>query len=214
MSMLYEISQALQNGKAKFVKELIEKALSEGLEAKDILDNGLLAGMDVIAGKFKRNEVFVPEVLIAARAMNAGTEMLKPHLVKSGAKPIGKAVLGTVRGDVHDIGKNIVRMMLEGKGIEVVDLGVDVSTEKFVEAFKQEKPDILAMSALLTTTMTEMKATIDAFVSNGLRDNVFIMVGGAPLNEEFCKSIGADFYAQDAATAAEGAKQAILSKGN
>ena len=213
MSILSEISKALQVGRVKLVKELVEKALSQGLEAKDILDNGLLAGMDVIAGKFKRNEVYVPEVLIAARAMNAGTEMLKPHLVKSGAKPIGKAVLGTVQGDLHDIGKNIVRMMFEGKGIEVIDLGVDVSAEKFIEASRQEKPDIVAMSALLTTTMMEMKVTIDAFVSSGLREGVFMMVGGAPLTEEFCKTIGADFYAQDAASAADGAKQAILNKG-
>ena len=212
MSILSEISLALQAGKAKLLKELVDKALSQGFEAKDILDNGLLAGMDVIAGKFKKNEVYVPEVLIAARAMKAGTEMLKPHLVKSGAKPIGKAVLGTVKGDLHDIGKNIVRMMFEGKGIEVIDLGVDVSAEKFIEVSRQEKPDIVAMSALLTTTMSEMKVTIDAFVSGGLRENVFIMVGGAPLTEEFCKTIGADFYAPDAASAAEGAKQVILNK--
>ena len=213
MSILNEISAALQSGKAKIVKELIEKALSEGVGAKDILDGGLLAGMDVIAGKFKKNEVYVPEVLIAARAMNAGTEMLKPHLAESGVKPIGKAILGTVKGDLHDIGKNIVRMMFEGKGIEVTDLGVDVSAEKFVEAFKQEKPDVVAMSALLTTTMLEMKETVDAFVAAGLRESAFIMVGGAPLTEEFCKGIGADLYAPDAASAAEGAKQAILCKG-
>ena len=212
MSVLNEISTAIQNGKAKIVKELIEKALSEGLEAKSILDDGLLAGMDIIADKFKKNEVYVPEVLIAARAMNAGTEMLKPYLAESGVKPIGKAILGTVKGDLHDIGKNIVRMMFEGKGIEVIDLGVDVSAEKFVETFKAEKPEIVAMSALLTTTMTEMKNTVDAFVASGLRDDAYIMVGGAPLTQEFCNSIGADFYAHDAASAAEGAKQAILNK--
>ena len=213
MSILSEISTALQRGKAKIVKELIEKALSEGVDAKDILNEGLLSGMDIIAGKFKINEVYVPEVLIAARAMNAGTEMLKPHLAESGVKPIGKAILGTVKGDLHDIGKNIVRMMFEGKGIEVTDLGVDVTPEKFVEAFKQEKPDVVGMSALLTTTMPEMKETVDAFVASGLREGAYIMVGGAPVTDDYCKSIGADYYAPDAATAAEAAKQAILSKG-
>ena len=212
MSILSEISSAIQSGKAKLIKELVEKALAENVGAKEILDDGLLAGMDIIAGKFKNNEVYVPEVLIAARAMNIGTQMLKPHLAESGAKAIGKALIGTVKGDLHDIGKNIVRMMFEGKGIEVVDLGVDVSAEQFVESAKKENPDVVAMSALLTTTMGEMKQTVDAFVANGLRDSVFMMVGGAPLTTEYCKSIGADFYAQDAATAAEGAKQAILEK--
>jgi 5-methyltetrahydrofolate--homocysteine methyltransferase len=208
--LINEISTALQSGKAKKVKELVEQALDKGLSAKDVLEQGLLAGMDVVAVKFTNNEVFVPEVLIAARAMNAGTEILKPFLAESGAKPIGKAILGTVRGDLHDIGKNLVRMMLEGKGIEVVDLGVDVSPEKFVAAYQEEKPEIVAMSALLTTTMSEMKNTVDAFATAGLRDKVTIMVGGAPVTEEFKKSVGADIYTADAASAAEAAKQAIL----
>ena len=210
--LLNEISAALQSGKAKIVKELIVNALSEGLNAKDILEQGLLSGMDIIAEKFKNNEVYVPEVLIAARAMNAGTDLLKPYLAESGAKPVGKAILGTVRGDLHDIGKNLVRMMFEGKGIEVVDLGVDVSPERFVEAYKTENPDVVAMSALLTTTMNEMKNTVEAFAAAGIRDNVVIMVGGAPLTENFCQSIGADIYAADAASAADAAKQAILNK--
>ena len=210
--LLADISTALQSGKAKVVNELIEKALEEGISANDILNKGLMSGMDVVAVKFKNNEVYVPEVLIAARAMNAGTTLLKPHLTESGAKPLGKAVLGTVKGDLHDIGKNLVRMMLEGKGIEVIDIGIDVAAEKFVEACKTENPDIVAMSALLTTTMGEMKVTIDALEAAGVREGRTIMVGGAPVTESFCKSIGADIYSPDAASAAEAAKQALIDK--
>lgn len=210
--LLVEISTALQGGKAKVVKELIGKALEEGMNAQDILQNGLMAGMDVIAAKFKNNEVYVPEVLISARAMNVGAEMLKPYLAESGVKPLGKAVLGTVKGDLHDIGKNLVRMMFEGKGIEVIDIGVDASPEKFIEACRAENPDIVAMSALLTTTMGEMKSTVDALEAAGIRKDVTVMVGGAPITEDFCKSIGADIYTHDAAEAAEAAKQSILNK--
>jgi len=210
--ILDQISGELQKGKAKIVKELVSQALSQGVSAKEILEQGLLAGMDIIAVKFKNNEVFVPEVLIAARAMNGGTEILKPHLAESGAKPIGKALLGTVKGDLHDIGKNLVRMMFEGKGIEVIDLGVDVPPEKFIEAQKNENADIVALSALLTTTMNEMKTVIDAFTAAGMRDSVTIMIGGAPVTEGFRADIGADIYTADAASAAEAAKQAILKK--
>jgi len=210
--LIARISEELQNGKAKIVKQLVEEALAEGISASDILNQGLLSGMDIVAVKFKNNEVYVPEVLIAARAMNAGTEILKPHLVESGVKPIGRALLGTVRGDLHDIGKNLVRMMFEGKGIEVIDLGVDVSPEKFVETHKEMKADIVALSALLTTTMPEMKKTVDAFVEAGLRDEVVIMVGGAPITENSRGLAGADLYAPDAASAAELAKQAIAQK--
>jgi len=210
--LLGDISAALQRGKGKNVKELIEKALEEGVGAKDILHEGLMAGMDIIAVKFKNNEVYVPEVLLAARAMNAGTTMLKEHLADGEAKPLGKAVLGTVKGDMHDIGKNLVRMMFEGKGIEVVDIGIDVPTEKFIETCKTEKPDIVAMSALLTTTMSEMKNVIGALEEAGVRKDVVIMVGGAPVTDSFCKSIGADIYAPDAASAAEAAKQVMLEK--
>jgi len=210
--LINRISEELQNGKAKIVKELVAEAISEGVSAKDILENGLMAGMDIIAEKFKTNEVYVPEVLIAARAMNAGVEVLKPHLAESGAKPIGKALIGTVKGDLHDIGKNLVRMMFEGKGIEVIDLGVDVSAEMFVEKQKTEKADVIALSALLTTTMEEMKNTVEAFNAAGLRDEVIIMVGGAPVTENSRKNAGADFYESDAASAAETAKQAILKK--
>jgi len=210
--ILNQISEELQNGKAKIVKQLVEQALEEGVAAKDILDNGLLAGINIIAEKFKNNEVYVPEVIISARAMNTGTEILKPHLIESGVEPIGKALLGTVRGDLHDIGKNLVRMMFEGKGIEVIDLGVDVSPERFVEAQKEENADLVALSALLTTTMEEMKATVDAFAEAGLRDDVVIMVGGAPVTDAHCQKAGADFYAVDAATASDIAKEAILKK--
>ena len=210
--LLAQISEELQKGKAKIVKELVEKAISEGISAADILNKGLMAGMDVVAVKFKNNEVYVPEVLIAARAMNAGTEFLKPYLAESGAKPIGKALLGTVKGDLHDIGKNLVRMMFEGKGIEVIDLGVDVTPEQFVAAQKENKADIVALSALLTTTMDEMRNTVDAFVNAGLRDEVVIMVGGAPVTDSSRQKAGADLYAADAATAAELAQKAILNK--
>ena len=212
MELFNEISEALQKGKAKVVKELTEKALAEGLAAKDVLEKGLLPGMDVIAVKFKNNEVYVPEVLVAARAMNAGTTILKPHLAEEGATAIGKCVIGTVKGDLHDIGKNLVRMMMEGKGIEVIDAGIDVSPEKFLEIYKEQKADVIAMSALLTTTMGEMENTVKAFKEAGERENVVMMVGGAPVTDSFCKNIGADIYMPDAASAAEAAKEAIMKK--
>ena len=195
----------MQQGRAKNVKELVQKAIDEGIEPKKILEEGLLAGMSVIGEKFKNNEVYVPDVLIAARAMNAGTEVLKPLLVSSGVKAIGKVVLGTVKGDLHDIGKNLVRMMMEGKGLEVIDLGVDVPAEKFVAAAKENGAKIIAASALLTTTMPEMKNIVEAVKNEGLRDDITIMVGGAPVNDNFCKSIGADIYTPDAASAADAA---------
>jgi len=209
MSILQEISEALQKGKAKVVAELVQRALAEGEKPEDILGEGLLAGMDIIGAKFKNNEVYVPEVLIAARAMNSGTDILKPALAESGIKPIGRVALGTVKGDLHDIGKNLVRMMLEGKGIEVIDLGVDVSAEKFYEAYEKEDVQIIACSALLTTTMNEMKNVVDYFVEKGARDKVAFMVGGAPITESFCKAIGADYYTADAASAADVAKQVL-----
>jgi corrinoid protein of di/trimethylamine methyltransferase len=203
MSTLNEIAAQLQLGKAKVVKELVQNAINEGFSAKQILEEGLLAGMNVIGVKFKNNEVYVPDVLIAARAMNAGTELLKPLLIESGVKAAGKVVLGTVKGDLHDIGKNLVRMMMEGKGLEVVDIGVDVSAATFAEKAKEVGADIIACSALLTTTMTEMKSVIEAIEAAGLRDKVKIMIGGAPVTDSFCKTIGADYYSPDAATAAE-----------
>ena len=206
-NLLTDISENLQKGKAKIVAELVQQAVGEGIKPDDVLKS-LLSGMDVIAIKFKNNEVYVPEVLIAARAMNMGTSLLKPYLGESN-NSIGKVIIGTVKGDMHDIGKNLVRMMFEGKGFEVVDLGVDVSPERFLEAYNNENPDIVALSALLTTTMPEMKNTINAFVEAGVRDDVIFMIGGAPITDEFCKSIGADYYTADAASAAETAKEAI-----
>lgn len=203
MSILNEISINLQQGKAKVVKELVQKAIDEGIDVKAILEEGLLSGMNVIGQKFKNNEVYVPDVLIAARAMNAGTELLKPLLASGGVKAKGKVVIGTVKGDLHDIGKNLVRMMMEGKGLEVIDLGIDVPTDKFIKTAIDTQAQIIACSALLTTTMGEMKNVVEAAKTAGIRDNVTIMVGGAPVNENFCKSIGADIYTADAASAAD-----------
>ena len=212
MSILDDISALLQKGKANEVKANVQKALDEGIGAKSILEDGLMAGMNIIGGKFKRNEVYVPEVLIAARAMNAGLEPLKPHLVSAGVKSKGTVVIGTVKGDLHDIGKNLVRMMMEGKGLKVVDLGVDVSSDKFVAAAKEHKADIVCCSALLTTTMTEMKNVVESIKSSGIRDKLVIMVGGAPITDSFCKSIGADIYSADAASAADAAVLACEKK--
>jgi corrinoid protein of di/trimethylamine methyltransferase len=210
MSILDEISQNLQIGKAKVVKELVQKAIGEGLSAESILKDGLLQGMGVIGEKFKKDEVYVPDVLIAARAMNAGSELLKPLLAASGVKATGKVVLGTVAGDLHDIGKNLVRMMMEGKGLEVIDIGIDVPTEKFIETAIKENAQIIAISALLTTTMSEMQKIVDAATAAGIRDRVTIMVGGAPVTESFCKKIGADIYTADAASAADEAAKVCV----
>jgi corrinoid protein of di/trimethylamine methyltransferase len=205
MSTLEDISALLQKGKANEVKAAVEQAIAEGLTAKSILEDGLMAGMSIIGGKFKRNEVYVPEVLIAARAMNAGLVPLKPLLVSSGVKSKGTVVLGTVKGDLHDIGKNLVRMMMEGKGLLVHDLGVDVSSDKFVAAAKEHNADIVCCSALLTTTMNEMRNVVEALKTAGVRDKVLVMVGGAPVTDTFCKSIGADLYSPDAASASDAA---------
>ena len=202
-AILQEISEKLQQGKTKDIKVLVPKALEEGIPAGDILNDGLLAGMSIVGVKFKNNEVFVPEVLIAARAMKTGTEILKPYLVSADVQPVGTVVLGTVRGDFHDIGKNLVKMMMEGKGLEVIDLGVDVAPEAYVAAAKEHGAGIIACSALLTTTMGEMKNVVDLCVAEGIRDKVKIMIGGAPITDAYCKEIGADAYTSDAATAAE-----------
>ncbi|QUH28347.1 corrinoid protein [Vallitalea guaymasensis] len=207
--LLQNISEKLQKGKMPEVVALTEQAVSEGLDPSDIL-NGLLDGMGVIGEKFKKNEVFVPEVLIAARAMNAGLDVIKPLLEEQGVEPVGKVIIGTVKGDLHDIGKNLVRMMMVGAGLEVIDLGVDVSPEKYIAAVEENNPDIIAMSALLTTTMPNMKAVIDALEEKGLRDKVKVMIGGAPVTDNFAQEIGADRYTVDAASAAEIAKELVL----
>ena len=203
MSILVEIKENLIKGKAKIVSGLVQQAIDEGIEPKAILEEGLLAGMAVVGEKFQKNEVYVPEVLVAARAMNKGTEILKPLLAAAGVESIGKVCIGTVRGDLHDIGKNLVKMMLEGKGFEVIDLGTDVTPENFVSTAKNEGCQIICCSALLTTTMSAMKEVVDLAVAEGIRDQVKIMVGGAPLTDAFCKQIGADAYTPDAATAAD-----------
>ena len=209
MEILEQISELLQQGRAKEVQEAVEKALDQGLQPQEIISGGLLAGMSVIGAKFKVNEVYVPDVLIASRAMNAGMETLKPYIVEADMKPIGKIVLGTVEGDLHDIGKNMVKIMFEGAGFEVFDLGIDVAADRFVTKVKEEKPQILAMSALLTTTMTNMEKVIKAVEKEGLREGLLIMVGGAPVTESFAQSIGADLYAPDAASAAELAREKV-----
>ena len=205
MSILNEISEQLQKGKAKIVKELVQQALDEGIPAESILNEGLLSGMNVIGEKFKTNEVYVPEVLVAARAMNMGTQILKPHLAASGVTANGRVCIGTVQGDLHDIGKNLVKMMMEGKGLEVVDLGTDVSPEAFVQAAIDQNCQVICCSALLTTTMGVMADVVKKATEAGIRDKVKIMVGGAPVNEDYCRQIGADAYTSDAASAADAA---------
>lgn len=212
MDILQEISGFVQKGRVKNVEERTRQALAEGIGPQQILDEGLLAGMSAIGEKFRRDEVYVPEVLLAARAMNAGTEMLRPLLAEKGAEKRGKAVLGTVRGDQHDIGKNLVRIMMEGKGIEVIDLGVNVPPEKFIETARDGNADIIGCSALLTTTMGVMKEVVQQAEAAGLRDRVKIMVGGAPVSQSFCDEIGADCYTEDAASAADAALAYLTEK--
>ena len=183
-----EMSRMVETGKVKVIKELVKTALEEGASASDILNKGLLPGMNAVGEKFKNNEVYIPEVLISARALNTGT-----------------AVIGTVHGDLHDIGKNLVKMMLESKGIEVIDLGVDVTAEQFISTAKEKGAQIVCCSTLLTTTMPEMENVVKEAAAQGIRENLFIMIGGAPTSEEFCKKIGADCYTMDAASAADAA---------
>ena len=201
--MLQQISEQLQAGKAKIVKELVRQAIDQGYTPQDILENGLLHGMGIIGEKFKKNEVFVPEVLVAARAMSQGTAVLKPLLVGETVKPAGTACIGTIKGDLHDIGKNLVKMMMESKGFEVIDLGADVAPETFIETAIKENCQLICISALLTTTMSGMEDVVKAAKAAGIHDKVKIMVGGAPLTSGFAEMIGADAYTPDATTAAE-----------
>jgi 5-methyltetrahydrofolate--homocysteine methyltransferase len=203
MSSFQEISELLQRGKAKDIVVAVQQALDAGVSAQDILENGLIAGMNIVGAKFKAGDVFVPEVLVAARAMNHASAALKSALTAAGVQPAGKAIICTVKGDLHDIGKNLVKMMVEGKGIEVMDLGVDVKEEKIVETVQQSDAKVLLLSALLTTTMMSLKDVIDALNAAGLRDKVKVMVGGAPVTQTFADEIGADAYTPDAASAAE-----------
>ncbi len=199
--LLNSIKESLIKGKANDVKAMVEDAVNKKIKIKDILEQGLIAGMAIIGEKFKNNQVYVPEVLIAARAMNAGMGVLKPLLKGSDVKAKGIVVIGTVKGDLHDIGKNLVRMMLEGAGYEVVDLGVNVEPTNFVNTAKEKKANVIAMSALLTTTMGSMKATVDAVKAAGIKTKT--IVGGAPLTDSYAKEIGADGYAPDAASAVD-----------
>jgi len=209
MSLLNDISQNLQIGKAKIVKQLVQQAIDEGIPAKDILEDGLMAGITVVGEKFKNYEMFVPDVLIAARAMNQGVNVLKPLLASGGMENKGKICIGTVQGDLHDIGKNLVKVMMEGKGIDVVDLGTDVPPEQFINVAIEENCDIICLSALLTTTMDVMEDVIKVAIEAGIRDKVKIMIGGAPVNQAFADKIGADAYTPDAASAAEKAAELL-----
>ena len=208
MADMQALAQAIINGKAPDAKSLTEAALAEGVGPAEVLNNGLVAGMDVVGTKFKNNEFYVPEVLIAARAMKMAMAVLRPQLASSGVEPKGRVAIGTVRGDLHDIGKNLVAMMLEGAGFEIIDLGVDVKPEQFVEAVKSGA-DVVALSALLTTTMPAMKETIEALKAGGVRGKAQVMIGGAPVTQNYADEITADGYAPDAASAVDTAKQLL-----
>ncbi len=210
MSTIYEqLYTAILEGNGDAVPGLVEKALGQGMGPKDILDNGMVVAMNEVGVRFKAGDMFVPEVLMSAEAMQAGLKILRPHLISSGAKLIGKIVMGTVKGDLHDIGKNLVGMMCEGGGFEVVDLGFNVEPERFIEAIKQHQPQIVGLSALLTTTMRAMGHTIKAIEEAGLRDKVKVMVGGAPVDAAFAKRIGADGYGSNAPAGADLAKKLV-----
>ncbi|HUT64064.1 MAG TPA: corrinoid protein [Anaerolineae bacterium] len=210
MTDFHGIAEALMKGQAPKVKELVQAAVNEGVSPGDILSKGLIAGMSVIGERFKKNEVYVPEVLIAARAMHAGMDVIKPLLSTAGVKPRGTFALGTVKGDLHDIGKNLVMMMIEGAGFEVKDLGIDVSAEKFIQAVR-DGTQVIGMSALLTTTMPAMRKVIEAIKDAGLRESVKIMVGGAPVTQVYADEIGADGFAPDAASAVDTINELIAS---
>ncbi len=203
MADIQALAQAVISGDREEVQRLTQQALDDGTGPGEIVNEGLIAGMDVVGKKFKNNEFYVPEVLIAARAMHAGMDILKPLLAESGVQPKGIVLIGTVKGDLHDIGKNLVAMMLEGGGYEVVDLEVDVAPDAFAEAIKEHAPNIVALSALLTTTMPSMKDTIDALTAAGVRDQVKVIIGGAPVTQAYADEISADGYAPDAASAVD-----------
>jgi 5-methyltetrahydrofolate--homocysteine methyltransferase len=210
MSELYEkLSTAILEGDSEKTPKLVNRGLKDGLSPKDILDNGLIVGMDEVGARFKRGDMFVPEVLMSADAMASGMEILRPMLIESGAEMLGKILMGTVKGDLHDIGKNLVSMMCEGSGFEIVDIGFNAEPEKFIEGIKAHQPKIVGMSAMLTTTMRAMGHTIKAIEEAGLRDQIKIMVGGAPVDKEFADRIGADGYGSNAPAGADLAKQLI-----
>jgi len=201
--LVEQVFDDLYDGLADEVAEATRILLDRGWDAKRVLDEALVGGMNIVGADFRDGILFVPEVLLAANAMKAGMAILKPILAETGAEPVGKMVIGTVKGDIHDIGKNLVGMMMEGAGFEVVDLGINTDAETYVAALREHRPDILGMSALLTTTMPYMKVVIDLMKEQGIRDDFIVLVGGAPLNEEFGRAVGADAYCRDAATAVE-----------
>lgn len=209
MTIFEKIADEVQKGNSQTVEELVKEALSPETPAERILNDGLVAGMNIVGEKFKNNECFIPEVLVSAKAMTMGLEILKPRLAESNVKPRGKVVVGTIQGDLHDIGKNIAAMLLQGAGFEVVDLGADVPIDKFVEAAKNEKADIVGISALLITTMVNMKAVIAGLKEAGLKDNVKVIIGGAPVTQDYANQIGADGYAPDAASGVDIAKNLL-----
>lgn len=209
MAQLKELSEAIISGNRVKAVELTEAALGEGTPAKKVLDEGLIPGMAVVGVKFKNCEFYVPEVLVAARAMSASMEKLRPQLVDEKVEPIGRVAIGTVRGDLHDIGKNLVAMMLEGAGFEIIDLGVDCAPDAFVNAVKEKRASVIALSALLTTTMPAMQDTIEALEAAGIRDKVKVIIGGAPVTQKFADQIGADGYAADAASGVDIAKSVL-----
>jgi 5-methyltetrahydrofolate--homocysteine methyltransferase len=210
MEAIFEkMAEALIAGKQDEVKKLAQEALDQGASAKQVLDQGLLAGMDVVGKRFKAGDMFIPEVLLCARCMHGAMDILRPFLSESDAAGMGTFVIGTVEGDLHDIGKNLVSMMLQGAGFKVVDLGTNITSAQFVEAVKQHKPKVLGMSALLTTTMPKMEETISALKEAGIRDQVKIMAGGAPVTQDFVNKIGADAYGANAASAVDKAKTLV-----
>jgi 5-methyltetrahydrofolate--homocysteine methyltransferase len=209
MDKMNEIAENLVQGKNEVTKELVREALDEGLDAEKILREGLLTGMSIVGDKFKKGEFYLPEVILAARTMKTSMEVLRPILISKNVKSLGVVVMGTVKGDLHDIGKNLVNMMLEGAGFEVIDLGIDVPKEKFIQVIKERQPNILGLSALLTTTMPAMKGVITALENSGLRERVRVMVGGASITEEYADKIGADGYAREAASAVDKAKELL-----
>ena len=212
MNITDRISEALQKGSTVDVEALTVQALDEGTDAKDILEQGFLSGMNIIGEKFKKFEIFVPEVLVAARAMNAGIAIIKPYLIEAGIENKGVVVIGTVKGDLHDIGKNLVKLMMEGKGLKVIDLGVDVPAENFIDAAIENNAGIIACSALLTTTMNEMKTVVELLSLSAYSGCASVMIGGAPITQSFCDQIGADIYTASAADAADAALSSCCSK--
>lgn len=213
MNVIDDLQQSVIDGDMKRTQELVRKTLAEKMPPEQILKDGLISAMEEVGRRFECNEFYVPEMLVSARAMKSGLELLRPHLIAANVKAVGKVVIGSVQGDLHDIGKNLVGMMLEGAGLEVVDLGTDVSADKFKNAVKEHRPDLVACSALITTTMPRMKEVIQSLQDAGLRNRVKIMIGGAPVTGKYAADIGADGYAPDAASAASLAKDLMLKKG-